>query len=78
VIWTFAVIALELFLFGLILVQDELAIRRTRREAKVRSAISLYRIRRRLDVADLRVEQRQAIDRLRHEIGGGLDRHDEP
>ncbi len=42
-------------------------------EEAVKAAIELHQIRRRLDVAWTKTEQRQDAARLRREIGGALD-----
>jgi uncharacterized membrane-anchored protein YhcB (DUF1043 family) len=73
VIWWLALIAVLIGVFVLVLFQDLLADRRVSREAEMQVAIDLHRIRRRLDLADVKAEQRQGMTRLRREIGDTLD-----
>jgi hypothetical protein len=47
-------------------------------EALTRAAIELHRIRRQLDAAHLKTEQRQDMARLRREIRRALDGDDRP
>jgi uncharacterized membrane-anchored protein YhcB (DUF1043 family) len=71
--WWLAVIAVLVGVFLLVLFQDLLTDRRVSREAETEAAIELHRVRRRLDVTDIRAEQRRDLGQLRQEIGDGLD-----
>lgn len=77
-IWWLAVIAVLVGVFILVLFQGLLADRCVSREAEAQAAIELHRIRRRLDVADVRAEQRRDTARLRRDLGDVLDGHGEP
>jgi hypothetical protein len=75
-IW-FAVIAALVLLLILVALQDRLR-KPANPEVAGHAAVELHRIRRQLDVAQLKTEQRSDNSRLRREIGDVLDGRREP
>lgn len=77
-IWWFVVIGVLVVVFGLVIFQDR-PVKKPETvspEAAMQAAVELHRIRRRLDVAHIKTEQRRDSSRLRREIGEVLDGDD--
>ena len=71
-IWL-AVISVLLVIFVLVLFQDWQSKNPVSPEAAMHAAVELHRIRRQLDVTELKSEQRGDTSRLRREIQDALD-----
>ena len=76
-IW-FVVLAVLILVLMLVIFQDSLPERPVSRKAAMQAAVELHRVRRQLDVAYIKTEQRRDTSRLHREIGRVLESDERP